>query len=148
MTAPYERSHDIVIEAPPAAVLDYVSNPNTWREWMPATHHIEAADRPLQAGERFFEKWATRQAEVALEWTVVDRVDGQRWEAHTLTDFIGPIECVYAVVPVGTGCRYIRTIRNPQRPKPPTAEMLERIDAEAQVCLDNIKRITEALAAQ
>lgn len=147
MAEAFELSDSIDIAAPGAAVLDYVSNPNSWPEWMPATHHIEAPDRPLAAGEVFFEKWATRQGEVQLDWKVVDRAEGSRWEAHTVTGFTGPIECVYAVQPTAQGCRYTRTIRNPQRPKAPTEEMVARMRAEAQVCLANIKAAVERRVA-
>ena len=140
----FERSHDVVIQVTPAEVLDYVSNPNSWREWMPATHDMDAPDRPLQAGETFVEKWATRQGEVQLDWSVAERRDGELWVATTTTPFTGPIEARYVVSPEGGGCRYTRMIVNPDRPKMPTAEMVERMDAEAEVCLSNIKRILEA----
>jgi hypothetical protein len=139
MSEPFERRHDIHIEADPAAVLDYVSNPNTWPQWMPATHHIDSPDRPLRTGDRFSEKWHTRHGEVQLDWTVVDRVDAARWEAHTETAFTGPIVCVYAVAADATGCRYTRSIANPARPRPPTDEMIARMDDEAGQCLRNIK---------
>ncbi len=139
MTQPFARSHDISIDAEPATVLDYVSNPNTWPQWMPATHHIESPDRPLRTGDRFVEKWHTRQGEVQLDWTVVDRVEGERWEAHTETPFTGPIVCVYSVAAEGGGCRYTRSIANPARPKMPTDEMIARMDAEAAQCLNSIK---------
>jgi len=143
-TVAFERSHDIFIDAPPEAVLDYVSNPQSWPQWMPATHHIDSPDRAMRAGEAFYEKWHTRQGEVALDWTVTDRVDGRRWEASTTTPFTGPIVAVYETVPEGTGCRYTRRILNPARPKAPTDEMLARMDDEAAICLANIKRNVEA----
>ena len=37
-TVAFERSHDILIDAPPAAVYDYVTNPRTWPEWIVASH--------------------------------------------------------------------------------------------------------------
>jgi len=42
MTEPYEfeRSHEIFIDATPGVVLDYVSNPNSWPEWIYASHYI------------------------------------------------------------------------------------------------------------
>jgi hypothetical protein len=146
-TVRFERSHDIVIAAPPAAVLDYVSNPRSWPEWMPATHHIDSPDRPLGAGERFTERWGTSRGEVQLDWLVAEREDGRRWVARADTDFLGPIEARYTVEPVeGTAgaSRYTRTIVNPARPKPPTPEMIQRVDDEAAVCLANIKRNVEA----
>ncbi|MFN0089764.1 MAG: SRPBCC family protein [Acidimicrobiales bacterium] len=140
----FERAHDIVIHASPAEVLDYVSNPNSWPEWMPATHHIEAPDRPLAAGEAFSEKWATRQGEVMLDWRVSERKDGRVWIAETATPFTGPIQARYTVEETAEGTRYTRTIVNPDRPKAPTEEMVRRMDDEAAVCLANIKRAVES----
>ncbi|MDH4145010.1 MAG: SRPBCC family protein [Acidimicrobiia bacterium] len=146
-TVPFERSHDVVIGAPPEAVLDYVSNPQSWPEWMPATHEILSDDRPLRAGETFSEQWATRQGAVALAWRVTERVDGAVWVAETETPFTGPIVARYTVEPVDGGCRYTRAIVNPARPKAPTPEMIERMDAEAAQCLANIKANVEARVA-
>ena len=146
-TSRFERSHDIEIEASPAEVLDYVSNPMTWPEWMPATHHIDSPDRPLRAGERFAERWRTSRGEVALEWSVVEREDAKFWEARADTDFIGPIVARYTVEETATGCRYTRTIVNPARAKPPTEEMVARMDDEAAICLANIKRGVEGRKA-
>lgn len=39
----FERSHEIVIDAPAGDILDYVSNPNSWPEWIAASHHIDSA---------------------------------------------------------------------------------------------------------
>lgn len=41
------------------------------------------------------------------------------------------------------GTRFTRPLRNPARPKPPTAEMIERMSAEAELGLGNIKKIVE-----
>ena len=145
MSEPFELATEIVIDAPPAAVLDYVSNPQSWREWMPATHEIDCPDRPLLAGETFTEQWGTRQGEVQLDWRVTARTDGELWVAETTTPFTGPIVARYEVSAVGPGqCRYVRRIVNPERPKAPTAEMVQRMRDEAEVCLANIKRNVEA----
>ena len=146
-TARFERSHDIVIRATPEEVLDYVSNPNSWPEWMPATHRIDCPDRPLQAGERFTERWRTSGGEVQLDWEVLERVDGAVWVARAETTFIGPILARYTTEPVEGGTRYTRTIVNPARPKAPTEAMVQRVDDEAAVCLANIKRVLEARVA-
>ncbi len=144
-TVSFEVAHDVEIDAPAQKVLDYVSNPQSWPEWMPATHEILSDDRPLMAGERFSERWATRQGEVALEWEVTDRVEPTLWEATTATTFTGPIVARYEVTDLGEGrCRYVRRIVNPARPKAPTAEMVDRMNAEAEICLANIKAATEA----
>lgn len=146
-TMSFARSHDVLIGAPATVVLDYVSNPQSWPEWMPATHHIDSPDRPLLAGERFEEKWHTRQGEVHLDWLVTERRHGEVWVAETTTPFTGPIVARYTVASVGEGCRYTRRVENPARPKAPTDAMVERMDAEAALCLANIKRRCEAAAA-
>jgi quercetin dioxygenase-like cupin family protein len=144
-TVRFERAHDIVIEAPALAVLDYVSNPRTWPEWMPATHEIVSDDRPLRAGESFDERWATRQGEVGLAWRVTARTDPSLWVAETETTFTGPIVARYEITELGDDrCRYVRRIVNPDRPKAPTDDMIARIDAEAEICLANIKANVEA----
>jgi uncharacterized protein YndB with AHSA1/START domain len=145
--AHFERSHDVVIAASPEAVLDYVSNPRSWPEWMPASHRIDCPDRPLGEGERFEERWQTRQGEVLLAWAVTRRVDGEVWQAEAHTEFTGPIVARYSVEPVDGGTRYTRAIVNPDRPKAPTPEMVERMDAEAAVCLANIKAAVESRRA-
>jgi len=141
-TVSFERSHDILIDAPAQAVYDYVTNPNTWPEWIAASHQIDCPNRPLRKGETFDEKWQTR-AEVMLHWTVLDSDPHRLWVATANTGFIGPIVVQYTFVPEGGGTRYTRTVRNPARPKAPTPEMIERIDAEAATALQNIKRNVE-----
>ena len=46
----FERSHDILINAEAGDILDYVSNPNTWPEWIAASHRIDCPDRPAIHG--------------------------------------------------------------------------------------------------
>ena len=69
-TVAFECSHDIVIDASASAVFDYVTNPQSWPEWLAASHAIDSANRPLEAGEVFSEKWHIRSGEVALNWIV------------------------------------------------------------------------------
>jgi hypothetical protein len=147
-TVRFEHDHEIVIAASPGEVLDYVSNPRSWPEWMPATHHIDSPDRPLRQGETFTEKWHTRRGEVLLEWRIAERVDGSRWVAVTETPFTGPIEAHYLVEDVDGGTRYTRRIVNPARPKAPADEAVARMDEEADICLRNIKEAVEARAGR
>jgi hypothetical protein len=56
----------------------------------------------------------------------------------------GPIVVQYVCAVVDGGTKFTRTVRNPARPKPPTPEMIARIDEEAELGLGNIKRILEA----
>ena len=146
-TVAFERSHDILINAPAGAVLDYVSNPNSWPEWIIASHEMDSPDRPLVEGDTFREQWHTRTGGVELNWKVTECQSPDLWIAETMTSFIGLIIARYDVEQVGAQVRYTRTITNPARPKAPTPEMVERIDAEAKVCLENIKRNVEAKVA-
>lgn len=142
-THAFERRHDILIDAPPAAILDYVSNPNSWPEWIAASHAIFSPDRPLEVGETFEEQWHTRKGEVRLAWRVTEREEGRRWTARTEAPFLGEIIVTYLCEPAGAMTRYTRILRNPARDKPPTDEMLQRIDAEAREALANIKANVE-----
>lgn len=139
----FERSHDILIDAPPAAVFDYVTNPKSWPEWLAASHHIDSADRSLRAGETFHEKWHTSKGEVRLDWVVRVCEPPRLWIVETRTEFIGPIVIRYTCEPEAGGTRYRRTVTNPARPKSPTSEMIARIDEEARIGLGNIKAIVE-----
>lgn len=138
-THAFERSHDILIDAPAEAVFDYVSNPKSWPEWLVASHHIDSADRPLAAGETFHEKWHTRSGEAHLDWVVRTCERPRLWVVETGAPFLGPIIVQYTCELAGGRTRYTRTVRNPARPKPATAEMIARIDEEARVALANIK---------
>jgi predicted metal-dependent enzyme (double-stranded beta helix superfamily)/uncharacterized protein YndB with AHSA1/START domain len=142
-TIAFERSHDIVIDAPAAVVFDYVTNPQSWPEWIAVSHRVESADRPLGRGETFSEQWFSRQ-EVRLDWIVLEADWPQRWVAETHADFLGPIVVRYDFEPLpGGGSRFRRTVRNPARPKAPTPAMVDRIDAEAETALGNIKARVE-----
>lgn len=145
-TVSFERSHSILINASPVAVLDYVSNPNSWPEWIAASHLIESEDRPLVKGDRFREEWHTRTGRAELNWSVTDYAAGRLWVGEAETDFIGKIVVRYDVETIDGATRFIRTMRNPVRPKPPTADMIRRMDEEAEVSLANIKRNVEARA--
>ena len=139
----FERSHEIMIDAPAGDILDYVSNPNTWPEWIAASHYIDSPARPLEAGERFNERWRTRTGEALLDWLVTERDHPRLWVAETQTDFIGKIIVRYEVEASADGCRYRRTLINPARLKAPTEDMIRRIDEEAASCLKNIKNALE-----
>ena len=103
------------------------------------------ADRPLEAGERFQERWQTRTGEVLLDWLVTRRDHPGLWEAETHTDFIGTIIVRYEVEPAAAGCLYRRTLINPARPRAPTPDMIRRIDEEAALSLHNIRTAVENL---
>ena len=139
----FERSHSIEINTPASAVFDYVSNPQSWPEWLAASHRIDSEDRPLSQGETFHEKWRTSKGDVQLDWIVEACDRPARWVARTSTDFIGPIVAEYVFQETDGRTTYTRHIRNPARPKPPTAQMIERIDEEAAIGLQNIKSNVE-----
>ncbi|MEH6524466.1 MAG: SRPBCC family protein [Sneathiella sp.] len=144
----FNRSHSILIDAPADAVLNYVTNPNSWPEWIAASHEIDSPDRPLVKGDRFREQWHTKSGPAELNWIVTDCEPPHLWIGETATPFIGKIIVRYDVEAVGNQVRFTRSLTNPSRPKPPTQEMIKRIDQEAELSLENIKRNVEAKIRQ
>jgi len=142
-THAFERSHEILIDAKPGEILDYVTNPNSWPEWIMASHHIESPDRPLKTGDTFRELWHTKTGQAELNWKVTDFEAEKFWIGETHTDFIGVIIVRYDVERVGHQTKFVRTLINPARPKPATDKMIAAIDAEAEASLKNIKRNLE-----
>ena len=143
MTHKFERSHEILIDATADQVLDYVSNPNSWPEWIFASHHIESPDRPLLKGDAFRELWHTKTGEAELLWTVTAQEPGRLWIGETHTPFTGTIIVRYDVAMRDGACRFVRTLINPERPKPITDKMIAAIDEEATASLQNIKNNLE-----
>lgn len=139
----FERSHEVLIAAPPLDVFNYVANPRSWPEWILASHHIDSPDRALHAGETFREKWSTRTGEVQLDWIVRTSVPGKQWIAETQAAFLGPIIVHYTFQAVDEGTLYRRTVSNPARPKAPTPQMIARVDEEAGDALGRIKANVE-----
>ncbi|MCC0006011.1 MAG: SRPBCC family protein [Methylobacteriaceae bacterium] len=144
-THPFERSHSIVIAAQPEAVFDYVTNPRTWPQWIASSHELVCDDRPMRYGDTFHEYWSTRSGPVELDWLVIACNQPRLWNGLTGTEFTGPIIVEYRCDDVPGGVKFTRTLRNPARPKPPTPDMLARIDAEAEAALAAIKRNVEAM---
>ena len=59
------------------------------------------------------------------------------------TDFIGKIVVRYTFEATANGTKYTRTLRNPDRPSEPSPEQIARMDEEALIGLENIKRNVE-----
>jgi len=139
----FERSHDIVIDARAEDIFNYVTNPNSWPEWIAASHQIDSPDHPLREGETFREEWQTRNGGSELKWTVTKCDAPNLWIAETQKTFIGKIIARYDVEAVGDQHRYTRTIVNEDRPILPTDEQIARVDSEAAIALNNIKKNVE-----
>ncbi|MGY8635388.1 SRPBCC family protein [Bradyrhizobium sp. 14AA] len=148
MPISFDRSHDIRIEAPPEAVFDYVCNPNSWPEWLAASHRIESENRALEAGETFREQWRIRRGEVVLNWRVAESDRPHVWTVQADTDFIGPIVIRYTFEREGDVTKYTRHLSNPRRPVAPSDDQIQRMDEEAAIALANIKRQVEQRASQ
>lgn len=142
-TVPFEHRNDIVIAASPEAIFDYVTNPKSWPEWLPSSHEIDCENRPMRFGDTFHEHWSTRSGRVDLDWVVIACDRPRLWIGLTQTAFIGPIVVQYDCEPSGNATRFIRTVRNPQRPKAPTPDQIQRLDDEAKLGLGNIKAKVE-----
>ncbi len=141
----FTRSHSIQIKAPAGDILDYVSNPNSWPEWLAASHKITSPDRPLQEGDTFEEEWHTRHGGAKLTWRVIERKHPNLWTGETEAAFLGTILVTYKVEELENGhCLYTRIMTNPNRPKAPTEDAIRRMDDEARIALENIKINVEA----
>jgi hypothetical protein len=98
---------------------------------------------PCRGGETFREQWHIKRGEVRLAWTVTESDPPKAWTVEAGTDFIGKIVVRYTFEAVGSGTKYTRTLRNPDRPSEPSPEQLARMDEEAMIGLNNIKRNVE-----
>ena len=143
-TFPFEHRNDIVIAAPAEKIFDYVTNPKSWPEWLPSSHHIDCEDRPMRFGDTFHEHWSTRTGRVGLDWVVIACDAPRLWIGLTnATSFLGPIIVQYNCDDVAGGTRFTRTVRNPQRPKQATEDQVRRMNEEAVLGLNNIKAKVE-----
>ena len=143
-TFPFEHRNDIVIAAPADKIFDYVTNPKSWPEWLPSSHHIDCEDRPMRFGDTFHEHWSTRSGRVDLDWVVIACDAPRLWIGLTnATSFLGPIVVQYNCEDVAGGTRFTRTVRNPQRPKPATEDQVRRINEEAVLGLSNVRAKVE-----
>lgn len=143
-TFPFEHKNDIVIAAPAETIFDYVTNPKSWPEWLPSSHHIDCEDRPMRFGDTFHEHWSTRTGRVDLDWVVIACDTPRLWIGLTnATSFLGPIVVQYNCDDVAGGTRFTRTVRNPQRPKQATEDQVKRMNEEAVLGLSNIKAKVE-----
>jgi uncharacterized protein YndB with AHSA1/START domain len=143
-TYPFEHRNDVIIAAPAARIFDYVTNPKSWPEWLPSSHHIDCDDRPMRFGDTFHEHWSTRTGRVDLDWVVIACDAPRLWIGLTnATSFLGPIVVQYNCEDVEGGTRFTRTVRNPQRPKQATEDQVRRMNEEAVLGLNNIKAKVE-----
>ena len=139
----FVRKHDILIDATPEWVFDYVCNPHSWPEWLAASHKIEGPDQPLRMGQTFREEWQIRRGMIELQWTVTESKRPSAWTCQADTDFIGPIIIRYTFALEAGRTRYTRELSNPNRPSEPRKQQLKRMDEEAWIGLANIKKQVE-----
>lgn len=144
---PFEHSNEVTIAASAEAIFDYVTNPKSWPEWLPSSHEIECENRPMRFGDTFHEHWSTRSGRVDLDWVVIACDRPRLWIGLTETPFTGLIVVQYDFRPQTTtagATTFVRTVRNPQRPKLMTDQQLANFDAEAKLGLASIKAKVEA----
>jgi hypothetical protein len=145
MTITFRRQHEILIDAPPEAIYDFISNPNFRPLWCEASSRIEAPDRPLKRRETFHEDWRRHRGIIHLKWVVLDDDRPDSWTIRADTDFIGPIVIRYCLVQEGAATRCIQHVSNPRRPSEPSPEQLNSIDKESSTELAGIKRLVEQM---
>jgi hypothetical protein len=114
MGVSFQRSHDILIDTLPSAVYDYVCNPNSWPEWLAASHHIDGENRPLGRGETFPEQWHIKRGEVRLAWTVTESDPPRAWTVEADTDFIGKIVVRYTFEATANGTKIYAHVTQPR----------------------------------
>ena len=91
-------------------------------------------------GETFREQWHIKRGEVRLAWTVTESDPPNAWTVEADTDFIGKIVVRYTFEATTGGTKYARTLRSPDRPSGPAPSRSARMDEEAVIGLQNIKR--------
>ena len=71
--------NEILIDGPTDKVFDAVTTTETWPRWHPATIAVGGVtDRPIQLGDRIYEKARIGNQEYEGEWTVVEHVRPSR----------------------------------------------------------------------
>lgn len=142
---PFQHSNEIIVAAPAEAIFDYVTNPKSWPEWLPSSHEIDCENRPMRFGDTFHEHWSTRSGRVDLDWVVIACERPRLWIGLTETPFTGAIVVQYDFYPAAAGAtKFVRSVRNPLRPKRMTDQQLANFDTEAKLGLANIKAKVEA----
>src|SRR5439155_24048008 len=88
-------------------------------------------------------QWDDEPGGVRLAWAVTESDPARAWTVEADTDFIGKIVIRYTFEAIATGTKYTRTLRNPDRPSEPSPEQIARMDEEAMIGLQSIKRNVE-----
>lgn len=67
-----QNTNEIIIDAPIQKVYDYVSQPDRWHEWHPASLSADTGTaKPLKKGDRFSEKIRIYGQETEMSYEVV-----------------------------------------------------------------------------
>ncbi|WP_354683747.1 SRPBCC family protein [Cupriavidus necator] len=78
-----DRTHihdEVMIARPPAQVFDYVTTPENWPKWHPASLKVAGAtDHPLRHGERVTETFIIAERGGVVVWTVIESQRPRTW---------------------------------------------------------------------
>ncbi len=105
--------NEILIDAPPQAVFDYVSRPDLWHEWHPASTSAELPRVPLKVGDEFREIITVKYPLVSVQRQTAYRVTISNpatvWEVQGKSSLFD-LTIHYDFTRVGQGTLFRRTL--------------------------------------
>jgi uncharacterized protein YndB with AHSA1/START domain len=137
---------------PPEAVLDYISTPDNWPTWHPASRRVEGTtDRPLRKGDQVVEYFEAMGFNLVYQWTVHDRIEGRKIWLHgrPMVEGVphGPLNSIisYSLFPTAAGgTDFVREIEVEETPALASVWDQERFHAQQETALANIKHALDA----
>lgn len=110
---PVRNFDSIEIAAPPLKVFEYVTRPDLWHEWHPASTSAELPRIPLQVGDAFREIITVRYPLISIkrqtEYSVVLSEPGKVWEVRGISSLFN-LTIHYEFKPQGSGTLFERTL--------------------------------------
>jgi carbon monoxide dehydrogenase subunit G len=110
---PIQNYNEIEIAAPPAKVFAYLTRPDLWHEWHPASTSAELPRVPLQVGDAFHEIITVSYPFVRIrrgtEYTVTVSKPGKAWEVRGKSSLFD-LTIHYEFKPVTKGTLFQRTL--------------------------------------
>lgn len=106
-------THEINISVSPRAVFDYVSRPDLWHEWHPASTSAVLPRVPLQSGDQFQEVITVRYPFISVQrqtaYTVTISQPAKTWEVQGKSSLFD-LTIHYDFLPNGETTLFRRTL--------------------------------------